>query len=142
MPTSTETKQLVGGLRPAIKQGAGELHSAIGTLKRMAATLDALDSLNGDILAAPTDEALAAALLAARQKLREVDGYVYNVEVPVYDENGDPVLDIDGEPVTATEERVVPSFLDAAATLRTRLAALDSPELRAGIAAARQAAEQ
>jgi hypothetical protein len=66
MPTSTEIKQLFGGLRPALKRGRAELATAADSLRGMISVLDALDSINGDILAAADDAALADALAAAR----------------------------------------------------------------------------
>jgi len=135
MPTFDELKQLYGGLRPALKQGRGELIAARNQMNQMLATLDSLDSLNGDILAAPDAAGLAAAMLAARNKLREVAGYSYTIEVPVVDEDGEPT----GE--TTTEERVITGFLDKAGAICARIEGMDSPELRAAIAAVAAAAE-
>jgi hypothetical protein len=142
MPTSTEIKQLFGGLRPALKKGRAELQAAAGSLRGMIATLDALDSINGDILAAADDAALSAALAAARGKVNDVAGYTRTETRATVDENGEPVLDENGEPVTTTEERTVIGFLDNAQALCGRIAAMDTPELRAGIAAAQAAVEQ
>jgi hypothetical protein len=141
MPTSTEIKQLFGGLRPALKQGRAELQAAASSLRGMIATLDALDSINGDILAAADDAELASALAAARPKVRDVAGYTFEATVPTLDEDGEPVLGEDDEPVTTTEERTVIGFLDNAAALCGRIAAMDTPELRAGIAAAKAMTE-
>ena len=155
MPTPTEIKTLFAGLRPALKQGQSKLETTAGVLSRMAATLRALDSHNGDILAAADEAGLAAALSAARGGMREVAGHVSQVQVqvrvldefgepvPVLDADGEPVLDEFGSPVyettTGTETRVTLGFLDrlfSEGGLVPELSALDSPELRAGIAAA------
>lgn len=156
MPDMIETKTLVAGLRPALKTGSAELKSARSTLSGMIATLDALDSLNGDILAAGTEAEMAEALAAARPKLKDVNGYtgtrqaLITEQVAVVDEAGDPVLDEFGEPTFETkpvldengertyrtETFAVTGFLDNAAALRAKLAALDTSELRAAIALA------
>lgn len=145
MPTLDEAHSLYRSLRAALKEGRKELRAATRTMDQMANTLDDLDSLNGDILAAASEAELAAALAAARGKLKEVQGFSYNVTVqvlvdgqpvPVLDDNGEPVL-VDGHPVyqTRQEQRVEPGFLDKAAAICQRIGALDTPELRAGIAA-------
>jgi len=140
MPTSTEIKQLFGGLRPALKQGRAELSAAASSLRGMIAVLDALDSINGDILAAADDAALADALAAARGRVRDVNGYTFTVEVPLLDGNGEPVV-VDGVEQSALDEREVLGFLDNALALCARIQAMDTPELRAGIAAALAATE-
>jgi hypothetical protein len=159
-----QVQGLFKGLRPALKQGRAELQAAASSLRGMIATLDALDSINGDILAAADDAELASALAAARPKVRDVAGYTETITGPVLDENGEPVL-VSGYPLQSSETRIVRGFLDSMFTTEyaddpdgeegdpllgddgqpvveylcivDRLAALDTPELRAGIAAAK-----
>jgi hypothetical protein len=143
MPTSTEIKQLFGGLRPALKQGRAELQAAASSLRGMIATLDALDPINGDILAAVDDAELAAALAAARPRVNDVAGYTRTETRATVDAQGHPVLDENGAPVTVEVEVEVEvvGFLDNAAALCGRIQGMDTPELRAGIAAAKAATE-
>ena len=132
MPTSTEIKQLFGSLRPALKRGRAELATAADSLRGMISVLDALDSINGDILAAADDAALADALAAARPKVRDVAGYEFTVTETVL---------VGGIEVEEETVREVLGFLDNAQALCQRIASMDTPELRGGIAAALAATE-
>lgn len=112
MATVEETKTLFAGLRTAMKLASRELRSNVSALNGMLQTINEMDSLNGDILAAADETALEAALLAARKKLLDVNGYVKTNHILVLDADGDPVLDGEGNPTFENVQTVVPGFLD------------------------------